>query len=281
MKLNIEDYVTKEKIKLADNFRSIEKQAKLWILTDRSSVASESYMKSKCKIGSELGVDVQVVDINSEKDLLEALRISKMDQIPTILQLPCKKEYVDIYNMISPHTDVDGFFSYEDIYKGNVDAIVPATPKGIVKYIMRWCTDNHKELNKLTVTILGRGDLVGQPLSSLLIKKVGTLNVITSKTQKRIKEEILAKTHILILATGDDNSLGECVLSKAKLVLDCGVFRDENNKLYGEFSKYLNKFHEDVRGMIESDIDYTPVPKGVGLLTTLSLFENVFKFYNN
>lgn len=279
MKLNVDEYVTKEKLKLADKFRSIE-NPKLWILTDHSSVAAESYLRSKTKIGNELGVDVDIVDIGSEQELKDVVKHSIQYNVPIILQLPCKKEYVDIYNELKPKTDVDGFFAYEDIYKGNVDGIVPATPKGILKYIHRWCIGKNKELNKLTVTILGRGELVGKPLAALLNKRIGTLNVLTSRTHQRIKDEILAKTHIVILATGNDMSLGDSILSKARLVLDCGVFRDDNGKLYGEFTKYLNQFPEDIRRMLEEDIDYTPVPKGVGILTTLSLFDNVYQLYN-
>lgn len=272
MKLDVKCYVEKEKIKLKEKFRSIEKP-RLWILTDHSSVAAESYMRSKIKVGQDVGVCVEVKDISDLNMLSDVMLEAQDKSIPTILQLPCDPIIKSIYETKKPKTDVDGFFAFESIYKNNILEIIPATPKGIVSYISSRCATS--DLKNKNIVILGRGELVGKPLTNMLIGSCASISVITSKTNYDTKVSLLKNANVIILATGNDESLMDISLDNAEIVIDCGVFRDSNGKLYGEFSKYINKYPE-----ITEDVDYTPVPGGVGLLTTLSLFDNIYQYYN-
>ncbi len=279
MKLDVKSYVNNELELLAEEFKKIGRPKKLWIFTDHSSVAAESYMKSKINVGKKVGVDVEVISLKSTEQFLKKIEEAIDQEIPTILQYPVGEEYKEIYNLIEPYTDVDGFFNYEDVMQGNTDGIIPATPKGIVKYLHKWCMDKKTDLSTKNVVILGRGELIGKPLAALLVPQCGSVSVVTSKTPFWLKGRLIDYANIIILATGDNKSLNGMILSDAELVIDTGVFRDKDNKLYGEFGSYLNGLSESMVKTIDSYIDYTPVPNGVGILTTMSLFDNVLQFY--
>ena len=277
MKLDVNDYVNKEKEILKNKFEALERESKLWVLTDSSSEASESYMRSKVKIGKELGVKVKLKVVNNAKDVIFFCDLARARNIPVILQLPCCKECVSTFNSIK-NTDVDGFFSYEGVYKGDFEGIVPATPKGILKYIKYYHRDREGYIGDKRVLIIGRGNLVGKPLASLILPHIGTLTIATSKT-KNLVEKII-QNDIIIFCTGKEDLLTEedafelgCINLKKKLVIDSGIFREEG-KLHGEFTKFYLMLDEGTR----EKFDYTPVPKGVGILTTLNLFDNVYNF---
>ena len=273
IKLNVKDYVEKRKTKLKVKFRSIENST-LFIVTDsEDNVATQSYLKSKIKLGEELGVDVKVKYIKTIADIIYWTSYCNEKRIPMILQLPTKdNEISKIYNEFKTQVDVDGFFSYEEIYKSKCDGIVPATPKGIVYYIEEWFKNKNKPIKNSIVTIIGRGNLVGKPLIMLLTDKVGSINLITSKTPLELKQYAVKNSDVVILATGNINSLDNVNdFGTNKLIIDSGIFRDENNKLCGELTKHISK--------LDDSVDYTSVPGGVGLLTTLNLFENVYSFY--
>lgn len=274
IKLNVKEYVEREKEKLKEKFRSTENPT-LFIITDsEDNVATQSYLKSKVKLGEELGVNVQVKYIKIITDIVYWTSYCNEKHIPMILQLPTKdKEISNIYNEFKSQVDVDGFFSYEEIYKSRCNGIVPATPKGIVYYIEEWANNKgYKNTQNFTVAIIGRGNLVGYPLTMLLAKRVGAIHLITSKSSLALKQYAIKNSDVVILATGQLNSLdGVEDFGKNKLIIDTGIFRDENNKLCGELAKHISK--------LDDSVDYTSVPGGVGLLTTLNLFENVYSFY--
>ncbi len=281
MKLNVKEYVDKE-------LSALEKRVcvlkinhgispRLNIIRNGSDVATESYLKNKIKIGTSLGIDVNVVRVENKDDLLLSLQNDVIkSHSPVILQLPVEKPELEKYyeqTITNDNTDVDGFFSYEAIYKGFVDGIIPATPKGIIKFMEHWAHVKDKDVGKLKVTVIGRGKLVGKPLVSLLANKVGCLYLATSKTPLQSKQIMIKDADVVMLCTGDKNSLnGIDDFGKDKLIIDSGIFR-ENGKLRGELTPHINK--------LDDSVDYTPVPSGVGILTTLELFENVITLYED
>ena len=274
IKLNVKDYVEKQKIELKEKFRSIT-TPKLFIFTDnKDDVATQSYMKNKIKVGNELGVDVEVKNIETIDELKKIYFQCKDNMIPTILQLPVKNKRLEyIYNLLYKDYDIDGFYSYSQIYNSNYNNIIPATPKGIIYYIEEWANNKgYKNTQNFKVTIIGRGKLVGKPLVTLLTPRVGTLYLLTSKSSLEEKKYAIKNSDVVILATGNTNSLdGIDDFGENKIIIDTGIFRDENNKLCGELTKHIHK--------LDKSIDYTSVPGGVGLLTTLNLFKNVYNFY--
>lgn len=277
MRLDVQSYVEKEKEKLKDNFRSIE-NPKLMIFSSDANGATKSYLKNKIKVGGELGVEVIVKNIKSTRELLDEIYYCKHNTIPTILQLPLDNKFLSTaYNASAELCDVDGFFRYDEIYNSHVfDNILPATPKGILSYLKHWCYEKDEDLSKLSVCIFGRGELVGKPLATMMLPHIGSLSIVTSKTDESTVRKYVEASNILVLCTGKDDLkyIGDYLSDNGvnKLIVDTGVFLGNDNKLHGETYPFLDKIEK-------FNIDYTPVPKGVGILTTLNLFKNVLMWY--
>jgi hypothetical protein len=120
MKLNVREYVEKEKDILKENFKKIEKQnPTLTIYSNDKNGATKSYLKNKIKVGQELGVNVEIIDG------LFPPRFN-MDN-PCILQLPVDNSelLIEYENQeLDYGFDVDGFFQYGDIYNGNIHQLL-------------------------------------------------------------------------------------------------------------------------------------------------------------
>lgn len=186
---------------------------------------------------------------------------------PTICQLPYNgltdKEAIKKAN-IPPELDVDGFNVLSD-YK-------PCTPMGIINYL--------KHLDRLdadaNVVIIGRGELVGKPLVDILMndkRLCGTVSVITSETSSGTARNLIHNADVIVLAMGhswNDNFLQ--ALSPLATIVDCGI-RVIKDKLSGDI---LKEYYPRISSRF---IDYTPVPKGVGLLTRLTLLQHVWDYY--
>lgn len=249
--------------------------------------ATKSYLKSKVNMGKELGIEVILRPVQSFVSVLHYVN-DVHHQDGTILQLPANNDVQKAYRELYRKNDVDGFFNLESIYNNIENEILPATPKGIMEYLEYFLKEkgNGRKLNKMNVLIMGRGKLVGKPLVSMMLNKCATLQIATSKTKSMDLKVMYRNADIIILATGDKNSLsmipktyslGKAAKTKPKscskkIIIDTGIFKNEDGSLRGEF----NIFEWGcIPALNESVIFYTPVPKGVGRLTVISLFDNV------
>lgn len=268
MELNLQDYQNYLVEELKERVRGL-RDRELWILTDGVDSQCKTYMKSKLNWGKELGMKPKVIEIKNLEDLELTMTAVDVYGIPTIMQLPIKKEFEDCYNSWKPDTDVDGFYSYQNIAEGEYD-IVPATPKGCLRYMIDSEGLNLNLRNK-SVVIVGRGKLVGYPLAMMCMNEGATVSVINTKTESSLRKSLLLKADVVILATGHKGSVKDYELSSHKevYVLNVGTCFDENGKLTTELK---------ITGDYEN-IHYTPRIKGIGVLTVLSLYDNVINFY--
>lgn len=288
MKLNVKDYVSERKEMLKEKIRSTfrsDEKLKLIVLSNTSDERTLAYMRNKVKVGAELGIEVKVIDLKDNSQL-RRIMMQNAGEVPTILQLPCKDNQMEkVYQKLNEQykTDIDGFFHYENIYKGKLWDIIPATPKGIMIFIAHQKMGKQIRVDKYdnligNVVIFGRGELIGKPLSILMLKHCKSLQVMTSSSTEEERIQTFKNADTIILATGKDNYLNEKYIegnTKSKLIIDTGIFMGDNGKLHGELYPILPFIEND------ENIKYTPVPSGVGLLTTWSLFENVYDFYFN
>lgn len=256
MKLNVKEYVAKNKEILKREITESGLKPKLTIIKNNNDLRSDAYVRNKIKDCKEVGIEVELTTEFKEKYTN-----------PTICQLPygglTDKEAIEKAN-IPAELDVDGFNILSE-YK-------PCTPMGVINYL------NH--LNKLSpftnIVIIGRGELVGKPLVEILMNNkdlYGTINVITSKTSPLVAKELIALADVIVTATG--HSLKSDLLKEitpCTTIIDCGI-QVIDSKLSGDIpKKYYNLFY--------SSVDYTPVPNGVGLLTRLTLLQHVWNYYN-
>ncbi len=253
----------KEQIKKeVEKLKQIGIQPKLSIITDDKDNRTRTYMKSKLKYADELGIMAEkiVVDINNRKIISEI-------KTPVICQLPILKEVEDYYEYnLKFLNDVDGFKDSNKIINDDYSNI-PATPKGIMEHLEYTGCD----LRGKTVVIVGRGKLVGKPLSILMINKGATVITLNSKSNILVREMSLHNADVVICATGIKGSVKSSELSNHKqvLVYNVGTCFDDDGRLTTELDVNIDK----------PNVFYTDRIGAVGVCTVLSLLDNVVKSY--
>ncbi len=232
--------------------------------------ASSVYVANKSRLAKELGIKSFQYNLEeniTEKELIKLIHeLNDNHEVDGILvQLPLPKHInADIIlDTIKPNKDVDGFHT---INAGNLylnrKAVIPCTPLGCLIMLRSLKVSLHG----LRAVIIGRSNIVGKPMSQLLLKENCTVTVVHSYT-KNIKE-IVKESDIVVAALGIANYVKESWIKPGAIVIDVGINRiKENgkNKLVGdvEFDKIKN---------IASAI--TPVPGGVGPMTIACLLMN-------
>lgn len=242
--------------------------------------ASQTYVASKEKACKEVGFTSSVYKHSNkitENELLEIIDfINKDDEIHgLIVQLPLPAHISPdrVIQRINPLKDVDGFHP-ENIGKMilGLPTYLPATPYGIIQLLERY---NIKTEGKNCV-VLGRSNIVGTPISILMSRKAypgnSTVTICHSRT-KNLKE-ICLTADILIAAIGSPEFVTADMVKKDAVVIDVGIHRVKSSETKSGFKlKGDVKFDEVSRKC--SFI--TPVPKGVGPMTIVSLLKNTLE----
>ena len=231
--------------------------------------ASAIYVNMKAKKTKEVGMHsvTKILDKNTSQDgllkIVEELNNDKsINGILVQLPLPKQINADSIINTINPDKDVDGFHA---INTGrlwtNIDSLVPCTPLGCKMLLL----DELKDLTGKKAIIVGRSNIVGKPMASLLISENCTVTIAHSKTEN-LKDEV-KKSDIVIAAVGVPEMIKGSWIKPGATVIDVGINRIENGKkkLVGdvEFSEA-----KKIAGAI------TPVPGGVGPMTIACLLHN-------
>ena len=232
--------------------------------------ASTVYINMKAKKTKEVGMHsvTKILDENtSQEDLLKVIEELNNDKSINgiLVQLPLPKQINadSVINTINPDKDVDGFHA---INTGrlwtNIDSLVPCTPLGCKMLLL----DELKNLTGKKAIIVGRSNIVGKPMASLLIAENCTVTIAHSKTANL--EDEVKKSDIVIAAVGVPEMIKGRWIKPGATVIDVGINRiekDGKKKLVGdvEFSEA-----EKSAGAI------TPVPGGVGPMTIACLLHN-------
>lgn len=266
-KLVKEEYLTTLKTKL----NNINKKLGLAVIQIGDNPASNLYISQKEKISKELGYNFIVKKFNedsSEEQILkEITKLNEDNNIDgIILHLPIPDKYNKdlILNQISYQKDVDGLtkINMEKLLSNN-PYLIPCTPQGIID-ILNYYKIDYKHKN---IVILGRSNLVGTPLYNLLIKDNPNITLCHSKTENL--SNITRNADILITAIGRPNYITKDMIKDNVIIIDAGI-NYYNNKIYGDV---------DFNSVLDKASYITPVPGGVGQMTTYELAYNVYKAY--
>ena len=214
-------------------------------------------MRSELK---RLEADVRQAEI--EGAVRELVDRPDVDGILVQLPLPPHLEKRAILDLIPQEKDVDGLSIHSAAGFWRQDAVIwPCTPWGVTKML---------EYYKIpvagkNVVVVGRSEIVGQPMAQLLVKLNATVTIAHSKTTDLKK--VVQQGEIVIVAVGKPEFIGREHIQKNAVVVDVGVHRNADQKLVG-----------DVRASELKDWAQalSPVPGGVGPLTISSLLENTF-----
>lgn len=245
-----------------------------------SNGASMTYVNAKEKDCHEVGFDSTVLrfpDTMTEAELLnEVEKINNNPEIDgLIVQLPLPKHINEkkITETISWKKDVDGFHPMNVglMFKG-LPCFLPATPFGIIKMIEHY----QIETTGKHCVILGRSDIVGKPMSALMLQKNCTVTVCHSKTKNL--EKFTRDADIVIAALGIPEFLKANMVKDGAVVIDVGITRvDDASNPKGYVLKGDVAYDE-----VAPKCSYiTPVPGGVGPMTRLGLMLNTLNGVKN
>lgn len=234
--------------------------------------ASKIYVNNKKKTAEKLGINSQV--INYPENITEEELLSKIDELnddknitAILVQLPLPKHISkeNIMNTICPMKDVDGFtpYNFGKLFSGEEPTVYPCTPKGILLLLEEYGI----ELEGKHAVIVGRSNIVGRPLSQMLLNKNATVTVCHSRTKNLA--EITKTADILISAVGKNIIEGKMLKSNC-VVVDVGIFKDENGKTRGDV---------DFDSAFPVASYLSPVPGGVGPMTITSLMLNTVELF--
>ena len=229
--------------------------------------ASAVYVKNKHKACLDVGIESYVITMPA--DTAEEVLLNKIDELNAdnrvngiLVQLPLPEHICEsnIINRISPEKDVDAFHPVNvgKILIGNYD-FLPCTPAGIMDLLDFY----NINVEGMECVVLGRSNIVGKPMSLLLLGKNGTVTICHSRTMDLAK--ITKRADILVVAVGKAEFITADMVKPGAVVIDVGINRLKSGKLVGDV-----KFDEV--SLIASAI--TPVPGGVGPMTITTLLKN-------
>lgn len=231
--------------------------------------ASHVYVNNKHKACAEVGItseDHRIPADTSAKDLAALIaQLNERDEVDGILlQLPLTDGLDDdaMTELILPEKDVDGLTTINAgrMIQGR-DALVPCTPSGVMILL------DHvgAELSGAEAVVLGRSNLVGRPVASLLLARNATVTTCHSRT--RDLAEVTRRADVLVACVGSPKLVTGEMIKPGAIVIDVGTTRAEDG-LTGDvdFDSAIG-----VAGAI------TPVPGGVGPMTIACLLDNTLK----
>jgi len=240
--------------------------------------ASRSYVKGKVKAAEFVGIDSTLVEFPvtvSEEELIGCIRKLNADSIvdAILVQLPLP-DHIDkdkIIDAIAIEKDVDGFHprNVANLWLGR-KGMVPCTPEGIIRMI----DSIGVEISGKKAVVVGRSNIVGKPVSKLLLDRNATVTTAHSHTSNL--PEITREADILVVAVGHAGLIKGDMVKQGATVIDVGI-----NRVIGP----------DGASRLTGDVDFnaasavaghiTPVPGGVGPMTIAMLMANTIECFEN
>lgn len=257
---------------LAKRVNELNKKPHLAVILVGNDEASIIYDRNKKKAAEDIGMTCNIHHLpeeTTEDKIIELINNLNNDSDVNgiIVQMPLPKHLNadKIVEQIRTDKDVDGFGFYNMglLHSNNKNAFVAATPQGVLYMLQKTLGD----LSGLHAVIIGRSNIVGRPLASLLLNNHCTVTVAHSKTKNL--PELTKQADIVVAACGVAKMVKKDWIKDGATVIDVGINRIDG-KLCGDVD-----FDEvkEVAGFI------TPVPGGVGPMTVAMLMNNTLLAY--
>jgi methylenetetrahydrofolate dehydrogenase (NADP+) / methenyltetrahydrofolate cyclohydrolase len=259
--------------KIRQEVLNYDKKPTLVVIIVGNDPASQLYVSKKKHTAEMIGFNSRVIELEksiSQEDLEKQIEILNQDKNVNgiLVQIPLPK-HINAYTAIEkilPEKDVDGLHPVNigRLAIGLKPYAISCTPYGIIKLL----EENNIEIEGKHVVIIGRSNIVGKPLSYLLLNRNATVTICHSKTKNL--PEIASQADILVAAVGIPKFVKSNWVKEGAIVIDVGINRTEEGKLIGDVD-----FEE-----IEKKAGYiTPVPGGVGPMTIAMLLSNTFELF--
>ena len=258
----------KESVKVrADELKKFGVEPTLAVVLVGEDKASQTYVRAKEKACNEYGIKSvahRLSENTTQNELLALINVLNLDDSihGILVQLPLPK-HIDtnvVLAAIDPRKDVDGFHAVNvgKLVSG-LDGFVPCTPLGVMEILKEYGID----VAGLNAVVIGRSNIVGKPMTNLLLNASATVTVTHSKT-KNLKE-ICKNADLIVAAIGKPFFLKADMVKDGAVVVDVGINRLDDGRLVGDVD-----FEE-----VAPKCSYiTPVPGGVGPMTIAMLLNN-------
>lgn len=230
-----------------------------------------AYERGALKKCQTIGIQTEVLelpeDITQEQYIEELTKLNNDKNVHGILcfrPLPKQLDEEAIKYVISPEKDVDSFspINSAKVMEGDTTGFPPCTPTAVVEILKHYNVD----LKGANVAVLGRSMVVGKPAAMLLLNENATVTICHSRTKDLA--EVTSKADVLVAAVGRARMVKENFVKEGAVVIDVGINVDEEGNLCGDV---------DTNAVLDKVSMITPVPAGVGSVTTAILAKHVIK----
>ena len=263
----------REKIldEVSKEIKNLKDTPKLAIVKCNNDFGSEIYIRNKVKTCESVGIKVKIYDLNPEtttlEDIVTTINIGNYCFHGTILQLPLADKFKQyekfLLNQINPCNDIDGLTDVNKLKLiNNEDCLVPCTALAVFKIMEHELGTT--DFSGKKVCIVNRSDLIGKPLSYLLLNHNASPMICHSKTEKDINNFLYYNIFDIIVTGIGKHIIDEYYIS-GSLIIDCGISKDENNKL--------------LRDVIRSEYGSSKYYGKVGTVTCACVAYNTLKAY--
>lgn len=274
MVLDCKELAAKLKAEVRHEVDAMVHKPSLLIVKVGHDPASEVYVRGKVKDADECGIMASVVNVSTsvtETALIDIIGENMMGKqfSGCIVQLPLPL-HISAYNVsqsVAVFKDADCMHPWNigDLVLGR-QTVPPCTPAGVMRLLEHYSIP----VEGKHCVVVGRSDIVGKPMASMLLNANGTVTVCHSKTPNL--SDFTKTADILVVAVGKPKIITADMVKPASTVIDVGINRLEDGSLCGDV---------DFEHVKDVAANITPVPKGVGLLTRAMLMKNVLELHKN
>jgi 5,10-methylene-tetrahydrofolate dehydrogenase/methenyl tetrahydrofolate cyclohydrolase len=243
--------------------------------------ASHSYVRAKRRACEQVGIESFHTELPADTpqadiiDLVESLNADeRVDGILVQLPLPDGVDEEEVLKRVDVEKDVDGFHPLNLgrlAQKGREPYFTPCTPAGIIELLKR----SGAELSGARAVILGRSNIVGMPVSLLLVKENATITICHSRTKDI--PEITRQADVLVAAIGRPEMVRGDWIKPGAYVIDVGVNRVDDDSKEKGYRLVGDVAYDEAMEVAKA---VTPVPRGVGPMTITMLLHNTLKAAN-
>jgi methylenetetrahydrofolate dehydrogenase (NADP+)/methenyltetrahydrofolate cyclohydrolase len=230
-----------------------------------------AYERAAVKRMKSANIDCEVLalPLNIDKETFEdeiknVVNDNSVHGILVFRPLPKQLNEKDIRFIISPEKDIDCLnpINAAKILEGDKSGFPPCTARAAMEILKFYNID----INGKEATVIGRSMVVGKPLSMMLLKENSTVTICHSKTENL--PQVTKRADILIAAIGKSKMITKEYIKENSTVIDVGINADDEGNITGDV---------DTEDCIEKAAFITPVPAGVGSVTTAVLADHVVK----
>lgn len=230
-----------------------------------------AYERGALKRCQTIGIETEVIELEeniTQEEYIKAVHKlnedEKVNGILTFRPLPKHLNEDIIKYEVDPNKDIDCFnpINISKILENDKSGYPPCTPTAVVEILKYYDVD----LSGANIVVLGRSMVVGKPVSMLLLNENATVTICHSRTKNL--QEITSNADILVAAVGKANMVKEEYIKDGAIVIDVGINVDDQGNLCGDV---------DTNNVLDKVSMITPVPGGVGSVTTSILASHVVK----